>query len=134
MLPGGTRLPSEPIIIYYLLGAHVSWVGPVYYVDPAQPLTTAGGELDHLQIDHDLSDVSAHFAPKTWGAGIAYSLEVVQVHEDPSLGLVEPRLFLRRHGHGAFPLPPRPARARRGCRWAAVRRAGSGLQGKRRLF
>ena len=28
----------------------------LYYADPAQPLTTAGEELDYL--DHDLSDLS----------------------------------------------------------------------------
>ena len=28
----------------------------LYCTDPAQPLTTAGEELDHLQIDHDLSE------------------------------------------------------------------------------
>ena len=36
--------------------AHVSWVGSVLQnADPAQPLTTAGDELDDL--DHDLSDL-----------------------------------------------------------------------------
>ena len=35
----------------------LSWVGSVLrYTDPAQPLTTAGKEMD--DIDHDLSDLS----------------------------------------------------------------------------
>ena len=33
--------------------AHVLWVGFVLYTDPAHPLTAAGEELDDL--DHDLS-------------------------------------------------------------------------------
>ena len=35
---------------------HVSCGLDLYYADPAQPLTAAGGELDYL--DHDLSDLS----------------------------------------------------------------------------
>ena len=41
--------------------AQVSWVGSVLYADPAEPITTAGEELDDLlwtdQIDHDLAEV-----------------------------------------------------------------------------
>ena len=33
------------------LVTNVSWVGSVYYEGPAQPLTTAGDELDDLYID-----------------------------------------------------------------------------------
>ena len=41
---------------YNLRLAQMSWVGSVACTDPAQPLPTAGEELDHLY--HDLSDLS----------------------------------------------------------------------------
>ena len=47
MLPGGTRRIC-------MILAHVSWDGDLYWVNPPQPLGTAGEELlDDL--DHDVS-------------------------------------------------------------------------------
>ena len=48
MLPGGSRIIC---MIYHRFPGL-----DMYCTDPAQPLTTAGGELDDL--DHDLSDLS----------------------------------------------------------------------------
>ena len=53
MWPDGTRIIS-------ILCSTCFPALDVYYADPAQPLTTAGEELDHLDhdLDHDLSDLS----------------------------------------------------------------------------
>ena len=48
MLPDGSRVIC--MIEHMLPELHM------HYADPAQPLTTAGEELDYL--DHDLSDLS----------------------------------------------------------------------------
>ena len=45
MLPGGGTRMVCMMICYILLGLDL------YFVDPVQPLTTAGEELDDLQID-----------------------------------------------------------------------------------
>ena len=49
MLPGGSHIIT--CMIYHLFPGL-----DLYHTDPAQPLTTAGEELDYL--DHDLSDLS----------------------------------------------------------------------------
>ena len=48
----------EPYNLHDILIGHASWVGSALrtYADPAQPLTTAGEELDDR--GHDLSDLS----------------------------------------------------------------------------
>ena len=48
----------ESYDLHDILTSHVSWDGPALhtYADPAQPLTTAGEELDDLY--HDLSGLS----------------------------------------------------------------------------
>lgn len=49
-LPGGTRINPPDL-------AHVSCGLGLYRAGPAQSLTTAGEEIDDLQIDHDLFEV-----------------------------------------------------------------------------
>lgn len=54
-------------------------------IDPEQPLTTAGGELDHLQIWHDLPDLSevAIFHTSDGVHQLEYTAEAVHA-VDPS--------------------------------------------------
>ena len=54
-------MPGRTYGLVYLWSPEIGWICTVQ-MDPAQPLTTAVDELDHLvqtyQIAHDLSEVS----------------------------------------------------------------------------